>query len=129
MVFGGSATYSGDHQTTADLAQLLSDQLSVPVDDQTKLQGKYDISLRWSGNTAPSNGNHGGGGFGGGAGHGDHGGGGAAGATGTESRREESAPTLFEALQTQLGLKLVASDQTVARTFVVDHVEQLPTAN
>ena len=129
MVFGGSATYRGDHQTTADLAQLLSDQLSLPVDDQTKLQGKYDISLRWSGNTAPSSGNHGGGGFGGGAGHGDHGGGGAAGATGTEARREEAAPTLFEALQTQLGLKLVASDQTVARTFVVDHVEQLPTAN
>ena len=124
--FNGSASYRGEHQTTADLAQILSDQLSLPVDDQTKLPGKYDISLRWAGNRPQSGGNH----AEGGAGHGDHGGGGPAGSTGSGSGRgEESGPTLFEALQSQLGLKLTPSEQTAARIFVVDHAEPLPTAN
>ena len=127
VAFGGSATYRGDHKTTGEIAQLLSDQLSVPVDDQTQLQGKYDVALNWAGNNAQSGGNHA---EGGGAGHGDHGGGGPAGAAGLGPKRgEESGPTLFEAVQSQLGLKLVASEQTIARVFVVDHAEQLPTAN
>ncbi len=124
----GSATYRDEHKTTGDLAQILSDQLGLPVDDQTNLQGKYDIVLKWAGDPTQSGGNHA---EGGGAGHGDHGGGGPAGAPGAAASRrgEESGPTLFEALQAQLGLKLVPSEQTVARTFVVDHAEQLPTAN
>ena len=126
MNFGGTAMYRGDHKTTAELAQILSDQLSVPVDDQTKLTGKYDISLRWSASVSQSGGNH----TEGGAGHGERGGGGPAGAAGAGPRRgEDSAPTLFEALQTELGLKLVSSDQAVAKTFIVDHAEQVPTAN
>ena len=130
VAFGGSARYRADHQTTGELAMLLSDQLSLPVDDQTKLPGKYDISLNWAGNPAQSGGNHAGGAWEGGAGHGDHGGGGPVGATGSESKRgEESGPTLFDALQSQLGLKLVPTEQSVARTFVIDHLEQLPTAN
>ena len=124
--FNGSASYRGEHQTTADLAQILSDQLSLPVDDQTKLPGKYDISLRWAGDRAQSGANH----AEGGAGHGDHGGGGPAGSTGSGvGRGEESGPTLFEALQSQLGLKLAQSEQVAARIFVVDHADPLPTAN
>ena len=128
VAFGGSATFRGDHKTTAELAQLLSDQLSLPVDDQTQLSGKYDVVLNWAGNSSQSGGNHA---AGGGAGHGDHGGGGPAGGAGGlgPKRGEESGPTLFEAVQSQLGLKLVPSEQTVARVFVVDHAEQLPTAN
>ena len=125
--FGGSAMYRADHQTTADLAQLISDQLGLPVDDQTNLKGKYDIALNWSSNLGQSGGNHPEGALGGGAGHGDHG---PAGATGAGPRRgDESAPTLFQALQTQLGLRLVQSEQAVARIFVVDHAEHTPTAN
>ena len=127
VAFGGSATYRGDHKTTGELAQLLADQLSLPVDDQTKLPGKYDVVLNWAGNSTQSGGNHA---EGGGAGHGDHGGGGPAGGAGLGPKRgEDSGPTLFEALQSQLGLKLVPSEQTVARVFIVDHAEQLPTAN
>ena len=127
VAFGGSSTFRGDHKTAGELAQLLSDQLSLPVEDQTKLPGKYDVVLNWAGNASQSGGNHA---EGGGAGHGDHGGGGPAGAGGLGPKRgEESGPTLFEAVQSQLGLKLVPSDQTVAQVFVVDHAKQLPTAN
>ena len=135
VILNGSATFRGDHQTTVDLARLLSDQLSLPVEDRTGLPGKYDISLSWSGNIAHS-GNHAEGAWNGGgasgAGHGDHGGSGApGGSTGSGSRQagDASGPTLFEAVQSQLGLKLVSSEQTVARIFVIDHLEQLPTAN
>ena len=133
VIMNGSATFRGDHQTAGDLARLLSDQLGLPVDDQTRLQGKYDVALTWSGNIAHSGANHADGawsGGGGGAGHGDHGGGAPAGPAGSGSRPGEgSGPTLFEAVQSQLGLKLVPSEQTVARIFIVDHVDQLPTAN
>ena len=126
VAFNGSATYRGDHKTTAELAQILSDQLGVPVDDQTQLQGKYDLYLNWAGNLPQSGGNHVEGAGSGGAGHGDHGGAGPAGST---RRGDESAPSLFDALQSQLGLKLVPSDRSVARIFVVEHAEQAPTAN
>jgi uncharacterized protein (TIGR03435 family) len=127
--FGASSTYRGDHQTADDLARLISDQLSVPVDDQTGLRGKYDVVLTWTGNASGSG--HQADGAWGVAGHGDHGGGGApAASAGSGSRpTEASGPTIFEALQSQLGLKLVRSEQTVARIFVIDHAEQLPTAN
>ena len=122
--FGGSATYRGDHKTTAELAQILSDQLGQPVSDETQLPGKYDINLKWAGSLTPSGGNHAEGG--GGAGHGDYGGG----SPGASSRRgDDSSPTLFEALQSQLGLKLVQTERSVARIFVIDHAERVPTAN
>src|SRR5579862_8598544 len=58
VVFGTSASYRALNQTTADLARVLSDQLGLPVDDETGLAGKYDISLRWSSNAASHAGNH-----------------------------------------------------------------------
>ena len=125
VILAGSARYRGDHQTTADLARLLADQLSLPVVDQTGLQGKYDISLTWSGSVAHSS-DHADGGWGG-AGHADHGGGAPAGAGANPG--EPSQPTLFDAVQAQLGLRLVPAEQVVARIFVIDRVDALPTAN
>ncbi len=119
--FGGNARYRAEGQTTADLARILADQIGVPVDDQTGLTGKYNIALSWSG-TANSNDNHQGGP--GGAGHGDHGGGAPGGAS-----TPDSGPTIFDALQSQLGLRLVRADQTTARIFIIDHVNPQPTAN
>ena len=58
VVFGTSASYRAANQTTADLARVLSDQIGLPVDDETGLPGKYDISLRWSGSDAAHAGNH-----------------------------------------------------------------------
>jgi uncharacterized protein (TIGR03435 family) len=122
VVFGTSAAYRASNQTTGDLACVLSDQIGLAVDDQTGLAGKYDISLRWSGAEAAHPGNHADGASYGGAGHAGHeGGGGAA--------SDPSGPTLFDAIQQQLGLKLVPAEQAATRLFVVDRVTQRPTEN
>jgi len=71
VAFGTSASYRASNQTTADLARILSDQIGLPIDDETGLAGKYDISLRWSGTAAAHAGDHADGGFSGGGGHGD----------------------------------------------------------
>jgi uncharacterized protein (TIGR03435 family) len=112
MVFGTSASYRANNKTTGELARVLSDQIGVPVDDQTGLSGKYDISLRWSGNGAAHVENH----SDGGAWHGGDGG-------------DTSGLTVFDALQQQLGLKLVPAAQAPARLFIVDRVLARPTEN
>lgn len=126
--FGGTGRFRANNQTAADIARLLSDQLSLPVEDQTGLKGKYDLSLTWA-DTNSRDGGHGGSDFGG-AGHGDHGGGAAApqAAPGALSG-DSSAPALLDAVQQQLGLKLVPSDQTVARILVISHIDPTPSAN
>jgi uncharacterized protein (TIGR03435 family) len=121
IAFGGTARYKAADQSVEVLARLLSDQLNLPVDDRTGLQGKYDFSLTWSGTGAQS-GNHTDGAWSG-AGHSDHGGG------GPSAGSDAPGPTLFDALQSQLGLRLIPSEQTVARMFVIDHVRQQPTEN
>ncbi len=125
VIFGTSASYRAANQTTAELARVLSDQIGVPVDDETGLAGKYDISLRWSGSGAPHPGIHSDGGFAGG-GHASHEGGGGA-LSGPAP--DPSGPTLFDALQQQLGLRLIPAEQAIARLFVVDRVAQRPTEN
>ena len=124
MVFGTSATYRASNQTIADLARALSDQMGLPVGDETGLQGKYDISLRWSGAEAAHPGSHADGAFYyGGAGHAGHdGGGGAA----SSLAADPSGPALSEALQQQLGLRLVPAEQALARLFVINRVAQRP---
>jgi len=126
MVFGSSAFYRAANQTTGDLARVISDQIGLPVDDETGLSGKYDISLRWSGAGPDHAGDHADGGFAGGAGHAGHDGGGAA---PTSSAADPSGPTIFSAVQEQLGLKLVSAEQAVARVFAIDRVSQRPTEN
>ncbi|MEO8028988.1 MAG: TIGR03435 family protein [Bryobacteraceae bacterium] len=125
MVFGSSGVYRAADQSVADLARVLSDQTGVPVDDETGLTGKYEIALRWSGATSSRADNHSDGGSTGGYGHGGHDGGGGA----PSGASDPSGPTLFDALQQQLGLKLVPAEQAVARLFVVDRLAQRPTAN
>ncbi len=123
--FRGSSSFRGGQKTMADLRQIISDHLGLPVDDQTNLNGKYDITLSWSGSAAPSAGGHGEGGWsGGGAGHGDH-----SSAGPLASRDDAGGPTLFDALQSQLGLKLVPTERAAARILIVDHATQQPTAN
>jgi uncharacterized protein (TIGR03435 family) len=127
MTFGASSMFRAQRQTMADLALIISDQLSLPVDDRTGLNGVYDISLNWSSDsTGPGNHAESGGHADYSAGHGDHGIAAPAGAAGST---EPSGPTLFEALQSQLGLKLVASEQTTARILAIDHIERAPTSN
>lgn len=126
VIFGTSASYRASNQTIAELARVLSDQISAPVDDETGLAGRYDILLRWSGTGAPHAGLHSDGGFAGGSGHAGHESG-----SGAPSgpAPDPPGPALFDALQQQLGLRLVSAEQTTARLFVVDRVAQRPTEN
>lgn len=116
IAFGTTASYRAANQSAADLARILSDQTGVPVDDQTGLSGKYDIALRWSAPSAPHA--HADGEF---SGRGGHEAGGAA--------PDPSGPTLFDALQQQLGLKLVPSTEASAHLIVIDRVAAHPTEN
>jgi uncharacterized protein (TIGR03435 family) len=114
MAFGTSASFRAAGQTTADLARVLSDQIGLPVDDETGLAGKFDISLRWSRPTAAEHtGDHAEG-----AGHGYR-----------DSGSDAPAPTLFDALPQQLGLRLIPAEQALARLFIVDRVSEHPTEN
>jgi hypothetical protein len=121
IAFGTSAIYRADNQALVDLARVLSDQIGLPIDDEAGIPGNYDISLRWSGTAASHAGNHSGS-----AGHGSHDGGGGAPST---PAADPSGPTLFDALQQQLGLRLVPAEQSLARLFVIDRVAQRPTEN
>jgi uncharacterized protein (TIGR03435 family) len=100
--------------------------MGLPVDDETGLPGKYDISLRWSGTGAAHGGNHGDGAWSGGAGHAGHDGGGG---DPPGLAADPSGPVLFDALQQQLGLRLAPAEQGLARLFVIDRVAQRPTEN
>ncbi len=93
------------------LVHMLSRTLGNPVIDKTGLAGDFDYKLDWtpddtasattkSGNAAPGD---------------------------NTISQDTAGPSIFTALQEQLGLKLVAQKQPVD-VIVIDHMEQ-PTAN
>jgi len=94
-----------------EVADALSDQLRRPVVDSTGLAGRYDIDLKWVFNMPLSD---------------------------REMAEIEelagsppdgaSGPSLFRAVQDQLGLKLI-SKKGLAQVVVIDHVEKVPTPN
>jgi uncharacterized protein (TIGR03435 family) len=86
----------GYHLTAADLAGSLSLFLGRFVLDKTGLIGKYDISLQWTTERIQLQ---------------------------SPAGAAESSPSIFTALQEQLGLKLEASKGPV-KTLVIDHVER-----
>jgi uncharacterized protein (TIGR03435 family) len=112
-------------QTLDGLAGRLSDRFDRPVIDQTGLKGKYDLRLRYDPSSMP-------GGRGGaipimmkdGPGRGP--------ADGDPSNRispdGEPPPSIFNALQEQLGLKLEAKKGPV-NLLVIDHVQKTPMEN
>jgi uncharacterized protein (TIGR03435 family) len=110
-------------QTMDALATQLSNHFDRPVIDQTGLRGKYDLRLRYDPSSMP-------GGRSGpvmikdGPGRGP--------ADGDPANRiapdGEPPPTIFNALQEQLGLKLEARKGPVD-LLVIDHVEKTPTRN
>jgi uncharacterized protein (TIGR03435 family) len=96
---------------TASLVNMLSQQLQHTVIDKTGLTGKYDFTLTWTpeeGSGPMFKGTDGGG-------------------SRPEPAPDASGPSLFTALQEQLGLKLQSAKGPV-ETLVVDHVE-MPTEN
>jgi uncharacterized protein (TIGR03435 family) len=83
------------------LANFLAQMLHKQVRDKTGLTGSYDIQLKWQPDDMP--------------------------AESKEASGADSAPSIFTAVQEQLGLRLEAVKGPVD-TIVVDHVE-LPTEN
>ena len=79
-----------------NFARTLSGQLEREVVNKTELAGKYDLNLTWSRDDAP--------------------------VESKDTTGVDSPPTLFTAVQEQLGLKLEPSKASVD-AIVVDHVE------
>lgn len=97
----------GGGVTTEMLARMLSQQVGSTVLDKTGLSGKYEYELHWTsdrsmgGMTPPA----------------------AAGPSVREPQQEGDGPSLFTALQEQLGLKLV-SQRVPVEVVVIDHIQQ-----
>jgi uncharacterized protein (TIGR03435 family) len=70
--------------------------LSKHVSDKTNLAGRYDVELRWTPEYVEMRSN---------------------------ASSEQDAPSIFTAIQEQLGLKLQPARVPV-RVFVIDHVEK-----
>jgi uncharacterized protein (TIGR03435 family) len=100
---GGRGRSQGYAATMAMLANTLSNATGRPVIDKTGLTGKYDYILEW----APD--------------------GGAAPGPDAAQPVDSPGPTIFTALQEQLGLKLESSKGPV-ENVVIDHVDH-PSAN
>jgi uncharacterized protein (TIGR03435 family) len=94
-MLSGRARWAAINTTMQDLAGFLSLQVSYPVTDATGLSTKYDFTLSWVSDRRES----------------------------TAFSANFSGPTLPEAVQEQLGLKLELKKGSV-NIFVIDHVEK-----
>ena len=109
MMRTGPGELTGQGLPTESLARLLSQQLGRTVLDQTGLKGNYDFTLKWtpdqSSAAVPV--------------------GPDAGKTGADTAPspESSGPSIFAAIQEQLGLKLESRKGPVDN-LVIDHVER-----
>lgn len=92
---GGKGRIDAKGATMARLAMRLSNLLGAPVVDMTQESRKFDFSLRWSPESMLS---------------------------GPVTADTPNAPTLFTALQEQLGLKL-DSRKVPVEVLVIDHAE------
>lgn len=109
---GLTAALRGHRETAEEIANQLSHQLGRTVRDTTGLTGKYDYTLYWmlssssrAASAVPPDPN------------------------GSAPLAEEpSGPTLREAIEQQLGLKLEPARGPV-ETLVIDHVESKPVEN
>lgn len=118
----GVIKLTASRQGISDLVPLLTNQLGHEIVDQTGLTGKYDFRLEFSGSgrmiagmpPMPSVGRPGG----------------AASATPADLSEPTGAsgPTIFGALQDQLGLKLEAGKRP-RPVIVIDTAEKTPTGN
>jgi uncharacterized protein (TIGR03435 family) len=82
-----------------EFADALGREIDLPVQNLTGMPGVFDLALEWTPDEAPA-----------------------------APSGDVPAPSLFTALQDQLGLRLRAQKVSV-RTLVVDHIERVPTAN
>jgi uncharacterized protein (TIGR03435 family) len=104
----GNARWTATNQTLRGVAEFLSPLMERPVMDMTGLSGIYDFTLYWAAEypmvrSGPR-------------------------ALGAEAEAPDPAPTIFEAVQDQLGLKLDPRKAPV-EILVIDRVEKTPTEN
>ena len=105
----GTILIATQGMSIATLANRLSELLHSTIVDKTGLTGKYDIMLEWTSEDGPAPMPPGPGGD----------------QRGTDSAPPpDSGPSIFTAIQEQLGLKLQSTKGPV-ETLVIDHVEQL----
>jgi uncharacterized protein (TIGR03435 family) len=109
MIRRQGASITGEGVGVGLLVLNLANALEVPVLDKTGLTGRYDFKLEWSLDAGRQSGS-------------------VTGMGGGDVRAPEpSGPSLFAALQEQLGLRLEA-ERAPAETLVIDHVDR-PSAN
>jgi uncharacterized protein (TIGR03435 family) len=99
--FDGRTRMHEPSTTMHRLAIMLSSYLHATVTDATGLTGEYEISLYWILDSALAAG----------------------------SAEDASGPTLVEALQKQLGLRLEKTANATKDVLVVDYAEKVPTEN
>jgi uncharacterized protein (TIGR03435 family) len=107
----GFGQLSGEGVPLSFLAETLSRQLGRVVLDKTGLKGNYDLDLKWT--PDPSQGMMGGGPMGPGG----------PGGPGMPPPPDPNGPTIFTAIQEQLGLKL-ESQKGPVDIIVIDHIEK-----
>lgn len=91
----GPGMFTGKNLTMVALANQLSSSIHRTVVDKTGLKGKYDFELKWTPDDRPPQGDAG----------------------------TDTGPSIFTAVQEQLGLKLESARGPV-ETLVIDHAEK-----
>jgi uncharacterized protein (TIGR03435 family) len=99
----GKARYHGSKTSVKDFAEMLGNQLSMPVSDKTGLTAKYDITLSWTS-------------------------GGGVGRRADADTDADVGLSMEAAVQQQLGLKL-ESKKGLVEIIVVDKAERTPAEN
>ena len=112
MMFGGPGKIESTAMKVEDLRHILSQQLGRTVVDKTGLKDNYDFTLTWTPDDAATNM----------ASPGD-----APPVPNDDAAASTAGPSLFTALEEQLGLKL-ESAKGPEEVIVIDHIEQ-PSAN
>jgi len=98
----GRGLLGGTKLSMADFADLLSQHVDRPVQNLTGLEGAFDLRLKWTDDSLP--------------------------VVPGEPAESVSGPSIFVALQEQLGLKLEVRKLPV-QILVIDHIERVPTEN
>ena len=102
---GGKIGLRGHNETAAELAMAIgSGTLGAPLTDATGLTGRYDYTIFWSTTATDAE------------------------RRGTSINGETDGPSVFDAVQDQLGLKIEKRRGPV-QMLVVDHIEKKPTEN
>ena len=96
----GRGLLAGTRLSMADFAGQLSGKVDRPVQDLTGLQGVYNFKVTWTEEDRPA----------------------------AEPAEITPGPSLFTAIQEQLGLKLEGRKLPI-EILVIDHIERVPTEN